>query len=173
MGARKRRRGSGGLLPERIRGFPQSKVDARARPDQHASVFAYSKLAQGGIAAVSFLASVSGEKRLVGSAEIAAAREMSRQLIAKILTKLSQAGLVTGTPGPTGGYRLSRPAAKITLLDVVTVFEDPESRVMCPFGPNWCGHGPQCPLHEKFIQMHDDIIRRLRKETFAQFVGPG
>jgi len=137
---------------------------------QGAAVFMYSKLAQGGIAAVSFLASVSSQDRLVGSAEIATAREMSRQLIAKILTKLSQAGLVTGTPGPTGGYRLSRPASAITLLDVVSVFEDLESRVMCPFGPNWCGHGPHCPLHEKFIGMHDEIIANLRKETFAQFV---
>lgn len=131
----------------------------------------YSKLAQGGIAAVSFLASVSSEDRLVGSAEIAGSREMSRQLIAKILTRLSQAGLVIGTPGPTGGYRLSRPAAHISLLDVVRVFEDVESRVMCPFGPKWCGHGPHCPLHDKFIEMHEDVIGRLKKETFAQFVG--
>lgn len=138
---------------------------------QGAAVFMYSKLAQGGIAAVSFLASVSAQDRLVGSAEIAGAREMSRQLIAKILTKLSQAGLVIGTPGPTGGYRLSRAASQITLLDVVSVFEDLESRVMCPFGPNWCGHGPHCPLHDKFIEMHDDVIGRLKKENFAQFVG--
>jgi Rrf2 family protein len=138
---------------------------------QSATVFMYSKLAQGGIAAVSFLASVSSQDRLVGSAEIAEAREMSRQLIAKILTRLSQAGLVIGTPGPTGGYRLSRPAAQITLLDVVKVFEDVESRVMCPFGPHWCGHGPHCPLHDKFIEMHEDVIGRLKQETFSQFVG--
>ncbi len=135
------------------------------------AVFTYSKLAQAGIAAVSYLAAVSGESRLSGSAEIAESREMSRQLIAKILTMLSRSGLVEGTPGPSGGYRLARPAAEITLLDVVRVFEDLEDRVMCPFGPNWCGHGPQCPLHDTFFAMHQEAIDRLQGETFAQFVG--
>jgi Rrf2 family protein len=130
----------------------------------------YSKLAQAGIAAVSYLATVSAENRLTGSAEIAEAREMSRQLIAKVLTMLSRAGLVEGTTGPAGGYRLARPPAKISLLDVVRVFEDLDERVMCPFGPNWCGNGPHCPLHDTFFQMHQSAIDGLKDQTFAQFL---
>ena len=135
-------------------------------------MFTYSKLAQAGIAAVSYLAAVSAESRLAGSAEIATSRELSRQLIAKILTVLSRAGIVTGTPGPSGGYRLARPASEITLFDVVRVFEDPDDRVMCPFGPNWCGHGPHCPLHDTLLEMHQKAIDRLSLETFAQFEHP-
>lgn len=129
----------------------------------------YSKLAQAGIAAISYLAAVSSEDRLTGSAEIAESREMSRQLIAKVLTMLSRAGLVAGTTGPAGGYRLARPAAEISLLDVVKVFEDLDERVMCPFGPNWCGTGPHCPLHETFFEMHQKAIDGLRDQTFSQF----
>ncbi|MGL5017311.1 MAG: RrF2 family transcriptional regulator [Luteolibacter sp.] len=130
----------------------------------------YSKLAQSGIAAVSYLAAVSAEERLTGSAEIAESREISQQLIAKVLTMLSRAGLVEGTRGPSGGYRLARPAAEITLLDVVKVFENSEDRVMCPFGPNWCGNGPHCPLHDTFAEMHRKALDGLQEETFAQFV---
>ena len=132
-------------------------------------MFTYSKLAQGGIAAVSYLAAVAGEKRLAGSAEIAADRQLSRQLVAKILTLLSGAGLVEGKSGPAGGYQLARPAAEITLLDVVRIFEDPEERVMCPFGPHWCGVGPKCPLHETFFEMQQQALQRLALESFAQF----
>jgi Rrf2 family iron-sulfur cluster assembly transcriptional regulator len=132
-------------------------------------MFTYSKLAQVGISAVSYLAAVASESRLSGSAEIAGNREMSRHLIAKVLTRLSQVGLVEGTPGPSGGYRLARPASEITLLDVVRVFENLETRVMCPFGPNWCGHGPNCPLHDTFFEMQQSAIDRLAGETFAQF----
>lgn len=132
-------------------------------------MFTYSKLAQAGISAVSYLAATAAESRLAGSAEIAASREMSRQLIAKVLTLLSRAKLVEGTPGPSGGYRLARPAAEITLLDVVQVFEDLETRVMCPFGPNWCGNGPNCPLHDSLLDMHQAGIDRLAGESFAQF----
>ncbi|MES2659315.1 MAG: Rrf2 family transcriptional regulator [Verrucomicrobiota bacterium] len=132
-------------------------------------MFTYSKLAQGGIAAVSYLASVAGESRLAGSAEIAESRQLSRQLVAKILTLLSSAGLVEGKSGPAGGYQLARPAAEITLLDVVKVFEDPKDRVMCPFGPHWCGVGPNCPLHDSLLKMHQQSLDCLAKETFAQF----
>ena len=133
-------------------------------------MFSYSKLAQAGIAAVSYLAEISGEQRLAGSGEIAAARDLSQALMAKILTLLSSAGLVSGKSGPSGGYRLARNPAKISLLDVVRVFEDVESQVMCPFGPHWCGSGPQCPLHDTFVELRQQVVDRLDQETFAQFV---
>lgn len=133
-------------------------------------MFMYGKLAQSGIAAVSYLAGVSAGDRLAGSAEIAESRGISRQLTAKILTMLSRAGLVDGTRGPAGGYRLARPASEITLLDVVKVFENSDDRVMCPFGPNWCGNGPHCPLHDTFSEMHQKALDRLQVETFAQFL---
>lgn len=133
-------------------------------------MFSYSKLAQAGIAAVSYLAEISGEQRLAGSGEIAAARDLPQALVAKILTLLSSAGLVSGKSGPSGGYRLARNPAKISLLDVVRVFEDVESQVMCPFGPHWCGSGPQCPLHDTFVELRQQVVDRLDQETFAQFV---
>lgn len=132
-------------------------------------MFTYSKLAQGGIAAISYLAERSREQRPVGSAEIAEARHLSRLLTAKILTRLSQAGLVDGKSGPSGGYHLARPASKISLLDVVKVFEDPKERVMCPFGPHWCGVGAKCPLHDTLLEVHQQVLDRLAAETFEKF----
>ena len=132
-------------------------------------MFTYSKLAQAAIAAISYLATAAPENRLVGSAEIAEARELSRPLVAKILTILSREGIVAGTPGPSGGYRLARPPAEISLLDVIKVFEDSEDRVMCPFGPHWWGNGPKCPLHEAFGEMQQQTLDRLASETFGQF----
>lgn len=133
-------------------------------------MFTYSKLAQAGIAAVSYLAETGGEARLVGSGEIAEARQLSRPLVAKVLTLLSAAGLISGKPGPTGGYRLARRPEHISLLDVVRVFEDMDSQVMCPFGPHWCGVGPSCPLHDTFAALRQQVLERLGQETFAQFI---
>jgi len=39
--------------------------------------------------------------------------------LAKHLQALARAGLLESIPGPHGGYRLARPASKISLLDVV------------------------------------------------------
>ncbi|MEP2775925.1 MAG: Rrf2 family transcriptional regulator [Luteolibacter sp.] len=132
-------------------------------------MLSYSKLAQSGIAAVSYLASVADEDRLIGSAEIAAERNLSRALVAKILTILSTAGLVNGKPGPSGGYTLTRPPAKISLLDVVKIFDDPDKRLMCPFGPGWCETGPICPLHEFYVSTQKKMLGLLDKQSFAQF----
>lgn len=134
------------------------------------AMFTYSKLAQTGIAAVSYLAANGGDGRLIGSGEIAGERGLTQALVAKVLTQLSAAGLVNGRSGPAGGYRLARDPATISLFDVVRVFEDPESQVMCPFGPDWCGVGPHCPLHDTFAELRGKVIDRLTCETFAQFV---
>lgn len=133
-------------------------------------MFSYSKLGQAGIAAVSYLAQISPENRLAGSAEIAEARHLSRVLVAKILTLLSSAKIVEGKPGPAGGYQLARPPGEISLLDVVNVFEDSEEKVMCPFGPGWCGVGEQCPLHDTFASMHQQSLDLLKTENFGRFV---
>ena len=151
------------------REIPDSPSALPGRFPATSSMFTYSKLAQAAIAAVSYLASPASKTRLIGSAEIAKVRELSQQVVAKVLTILSHHGMVIGTPGPNGGYRLARPPAEISLLDVVKVFEDPEDRVMCPFGPNWCGNGPKCPLHDAFAEMHKQTLDRLASETFAQF----
>lgn len=135
-------------------------------------MFSYSKLGQAGIAAVSYLAQIAHEDRLAGSAEIASARKLSRVLVAKILTLLSSAGIVEGKTGPAGGYQLTRPPGEISLLDVVAVFDDLEERVMCPFGPEWCGVGPHCPLHDTFASMHQRSLDLLKTENFGRFI-PG
>lgn len=132
-------------------------------------MFTYGKLAQAGIAAVSYLSESGSLGRLVGSKEIADARLMSHMLVAKILWMLSNAGIVRGKSGPSGGYALLRPSNEISMLDVLKVFEDTEEHVMCPFGPHWCGIGPACPMHDTLCALHDSVLERLSKETFDQF----
>jgi Rrf2 family protein len=51
--------------------------------------------------------------------------------LAKHLQALSRAGIVESLPGPRGGYRLARPAADITVLDVVEAIEGDEPAFRC------------------------------------------
>ena len=44
---------------------------------------------------------------------------------------LSQAGIVDSTLGPSGGYRLARPAGEITFLDIVEAVEGKSSTFVC------------------------------------------
>ena len=56
---------------------------------------------------------------------------ISRTYLAKHLQQLSRAGLVSSTEGRVGGYVLTRPAAEITVLDVVLAIEGREPAFRC------------------------------------------
>jgi len=109
--------------------------------------------------------------RRAGSTEIAKDRGISKALAAKLLTQLAAAGLVTGQPGPGGGYKLSKPASAINLLDIVSHFEQMESPSLCPFGHNWCGHGDPCPLHDSLANIEIINRRFLEKTRLSVFTG--
>ena len=131
----------------------------------------YGKVAQAAISATSLLAehyAADGGKRL-NSREIAERRKLSQAIVAKVLTTLSQFGIVTGAPGPGGGYILARPPEEITLHDVVIPFDRLEDTLVCPFGEGWCGTGPQCPLHLQLEQLRQETASFLRQTTLAKF----
>jgi len=51
--------------------------------------------------------------------------------LAKHLQAMSRAGLLESVQGPKGGYRLARPAAAISMLDVVEAIDGRESAFRC------------------------------------------
>ncbi len=133
-------------------------------------MFIYGKTASNGIAVMSYLAAVS--PRRAGSAEIAKERSISRVLTAKLLTQLSSAGLVSGQPGPGGGYTLARAAQDIRLVDIVSLFSQLEESSPCPFGQGWCGTGAPCPLHDSISGMMDTSRNFLEHTRLSVFQTP-
>lgn len=133
----------------------------------------YGKTAQTAIAAVSRLAEVynPAERVKLNSADIARKRHLPQPVVAKVLTILSQAGIVNGSPGPGGGYWLARPPEEVTLYDVVSLFERVDQNVSCPFGPDHCGTGPHCPMHFDLLKIREQLVSFLKTSTFARFVG--
>ncbi|MCA9173138.1 MAG: Rrf2 family transcriptional regulator [Planctomycetales bacterium] len=131
----------------------------------------YGKVAQAAIASMSLLAERYSESLPVrlNSREIAERRKLSQAIVAKVLTTLSQSGLVTGAPGPGGGYALARPPQQITLQQVVSPFDRLEDTLVCPFGEGWCGNGPQCPLHEQLDSLRSQVTSFLQQTTLAKF----
>jgi Rrf2 family iron-sulfur cluster assembly transcriptional regulator len=133
----------------------------------------YGKTAQHAIAAVSRLAQVydPAKKTKLSSADIAETRGLPKPVVAKVLTMLSQAGLVGGSPGPGGGYWLAKPPAEITFYDVAELFDRLDENLGCPFGPDWCGNGPKCPTHYQLEALRNQTAEFLKRNTFAPFVG--
>ena len=61
--------------------------------------------------------------RQFSTSEIAEKYEASAHHLAKVLGKLRRAGLVSAARGSGGGYRFCGNAKRVTLLDVIALFE--------------------------------------------------
>lgn len=64
----------------------------------------------------------------VSVAEVAARHGWPPGALAKIFQALVRAGVAQGTRGQGGGYRLVRPAASISALEVIELFDGPRRR---------------------------------------------
>jgi Rrf2 family protein len=62
-------------------------------------------------------------RRQLSAAEIAAKYRASPHHLAKVLRKLGRAGLLSAARGVGGGYRFAANAKRVTLLDVIGLFE--------------------------------------------------
>jgi Rrf2 family protein len=62
--------------------------------------------------------------RQISAAEIAAKYGVSTHHLAKVLRELVRAGVVESTRGVGGGYRFGGNAKRLTLMDVIELFED-------------------------------------------------
>ena len=93
-----------------------------------------------------------------------------RRLLARILAKLSHAGLVESEQGRSGGSRLARPAGKITLREAVEAIEGPFGVTRCIMEDRACGEGAPCALHEAWKEGQQAILEYLGTQTIKEFI---
>lgn len=130
----------------------------------------YGKATETAISAMTRLAEVyEGAETRLSAVEIADNRRLARPFVGKILTTLSQAGLVVGSRGPGGGFRLARHPREIRLFEIFTLFERENLSNECPFGAGTCGLGNPCPLHDKLVRVREEVDRVLHGTTLEEF----
>ncbi len=69
--------------------------------------------------------------RYLPTRDLADFHGVPKEYLSKALQALSQAGLVEGTLGPSGGYRLARAPDQITFLDIVEAVEGKANTFIC------------------------------------------
>jgi Rrf2 family protein len=92
------------------------------------------------------------------------------RLPARILAKLSHAGLVETEKGRGGGSRLAQPANKITLREAVDTVEGPFGVVRCIMEDRACGEGAPCALHDAWVEGQKAILEYLGTQTIEEFI---
>jgi Rrf2 family nitric oxide-sensitive transcriptional repressor len=80
--------------------------------------------------------------------QVADATRVPPAYLSKVLQALSRGGIVRSQRGVGGGISLAKPAAELTILEVVNAVEPIQRIKTCPLGLK--SHGVRlCPLHRR------------------------
>lgn len=84
--------------------------------------------------------------------------------VQKLVSKLSAAGLLRSVRGAGGGFKLARPAAAVTLADIIEAVEGPIAMTACvETGRHDCGMEGSCR-----VQPHWPVVNRAVRGALAQ-----
>jgi Rrf2 family transcriptional regulator, iron-sulfur cluster assembly transcription factor len=108
--------------------------------------------------------------------EITSRSEISGEYIAQLFRPLARAGLVRSVMGPGGGYQLARPAAQITVLEILQAVEGPLAAVHCVLnegsqdsqGSQPCPRVETCAAHVLWARLTAVITTYLDSVTLAE-----
>ena len=89
-------------------------------------------------------------------------------LMPRIVAELAKAELIKTFPGRYGGMALARPAAEITLRDVVEAFEGPVllSHCLQVRGESDCPFQMSCPVRPKWGRVQVAMLREMAAISF-------
>ena len=119
----------------------------------------------------------------VALSAVAEAERLPLSYLEHLVAKLRQAELVTSTRGAHGGYRLARPAAEITMNEVVEALEGQITPMECfhltPEGKVLCSHETDadhaCATKLLWTRVQGGVNKALSGTTLAdlvEFAGP-
>lgn len=92
--------------------------------------------------------------------------------VQKLVSKLSHAGLLRSVRGAGGGFRLARPAAAVTLADVIEAIEGPIAMTSCvDTGKHDCGLEGACRVQAHWPVVNHAVRGALAGINLTSFAG--
>jgi len=113
------------------------------------------------------------EEPVVMLAQIAEAEGIPESFLRKIFSFLAKQGLVQAHRGRSGGFRLARPPAEISLREVIEAIEGRIALNVCLMGPRACDRMDRCPVHDIWREAQGALLRELERHSLADIVARG
>jgi Rrf2 family protein len=114
-----------------------------------------------------------GDEGPIPARRIAERMDIPVRFVGHVLADLVRAGIVVGTQGRNGGYRLAAPAGEIDLLRVVDAVEERGQATRCVLRGGACRVDGQCAVHDAFLAATTAMRAELRRANLADLVADG
>lgn len=109
----------------------------------------------------------------LSAAQLAQETGLPAPTVAKLVSRLSAAGLLKSVRGAHGGFKLARPAAAITLADIIEAVEGPIALTACvEAGKHDCTLEPGCAMRPRWPQVNDALRGALAGIALAELSAP-
>lgn len=104
--------------------------------------------------------------------ELADLENVSSSYLAKVMQKLSAAGIVSSAEGTKGGYTLANDAGKINLAQIMKLFEAKDNVFECVDDIHGCSIKDRCKIHRVFGKAYQKMLAELEQTTIKDIINP-
>jgi len=109
----------------------------------------------------------------VNAGQLADETGLPAPTVQKLVSRLTAAGLLRSTRGAGGGLRLARPAAAISLADIIEAVEGPIAMTSCGDGGRHdCTLEAACQLRPQWPQINRAVRGALAQVSLMQLTQP-
>jgi Rrf2 family iron-sulfur cluster assembly transcriptional regulator len=115
------------------------------------------------------LAMHQAQQRRVTLQDIAMNQEISLSYLEQLFARLRQGGLVRGTRGPGGGYRLAQDAGDVSIAEIISAVDEKADLTRCG-GKSDCQKGEECLTHELWADLSEKIYQFLDDISLADLI---
>jgi Rrf2 family protein len=104
--------------------------------------------------------------------EIAVKYDISYELLAKVLQKLTRAGIVTSLQGMHGGYTLAQKPSEVQVGRIIDIIEDEKATIAECYaeGNDNCSLFDACTIRRPLEKVQQNLNMLLEKTTLEQII---
>ncbi len=130
-----------------------------------------SRLADYAVVLMSHIAA--NERNVYNTLGMAATTGLPVPTVSKVLSVLARDGLLVSYRGAKGGYELARPAAAISVADIISSVDGPIALTECiEDAPGYCEYEGCCPARRNWQLINGAVRRALSEVSLADIAAP-
>ena len=118
--------------------------------------------------AIQALTAIAKSKEITSVSELCSELGIPRAFLRRILQILNAQGFLISIKGKGGGFKLGSSPEKISIFDVMQVFQNPVKSDNCKLKKEFCPKRKHCKLRKKLNAMEKNIIKELKSISIRE-----